>query len=194
MADSSIWETELYASPWIGLDCFRKLPVWPGRNRGLGEMTTDYSQAQYGKKIFGISLAFFSRGLTWFGFSTPAGIFTLRQLNTDVAFFRAEIVIAAIAAAYGVLVWRSASHKLSILNYIVMFSCVAVLLVCASEVSEWVYFLDHQGGFLFLKSLEILVFEIAIPVCIFVFGGWWGDSTFMHERLLHSMRSIGLVK
>jgi hypothetical protein len=157
-------------------------------------MTTGHSQAQQGKKIFGTSLLFFIEGFVWFSSSSPAGIFTLRRLNTDVAFFRAEIVIAAIVAAYGMLVWRSASHKLSPLNYVIVFSCVAVLLVCMSELSEWVYFLDHQRGFLSFNNLEILVIEITIPVCIFVFGGWWADSTFMHERLLQSMRSMRLVK
>jgi amino acid permease len=178
----------------MGLDGCRRLPVWSERNRGVGEMTTDYSQSQQGKKIFGTSLLFFIQGFVWFSSSSPAGIFTLRQLNTDIAFFRAEIVIAAIVAAYGMLVWRGASHKLSLLNYIVVFTCVAVLLVCVSEVSEWVYFLDHLGGFLTWNSLETLVIEITIPVCIFVFGGWWADSTFMHERLLQSVRSIRLAK
>jgi len=157
-------------------------------------MTTNYSQSQQGKTIFGTSLLFFSQGLTWFGFSTPAGIFTLRQLNTDVAFFRAEIVIAAVVGAYGMLVWRGATHKLSLKNYIIVFSCVAVLLLCVSEQSEWIYFLNRQGGLLSLNSLEILVTEIAIPVCIFVFGGWWADSAYMHDRLLQSMRSMRLAK
>jgi hypothetical protein len=98
----------------MGPDGCRKLSVWSERNREVGEMTTNYSQAQQGKTIFGTSLLFFSQGLTWFGFSTPAGIFTLRPLNTDVAFFRAEIVIGAVVAAYGMLVWHGASHKLSL--------------------------------------------------------------------------------
>jgi len=194
MADPLVRESQLSERPWMGLDGCKRLPVWPGRNRGLDEMTTDYSQAQRGEKLLGISLLFFSQGLTWFGFSTPAGIFTLRYLNTDVAFFRAEIVIGAIVAAYGMLVWRGASHKLSLRDYFLVFSCVAALLLCVSGQSKWVYFLGHQGGFLSLNNLEILVIEITIPVCIFVFGGWWADSTFMHERLLQSMRSMRLVK
>jgi len=157
-------------------------------------MTTDYSQAQLGKKIFGISLLFFSQGLAWFSFFWPGSIFTLRQLNADLASSRAEIVIGAIVAAYGMLVWRSASHKLSLGNYIIVFSCAAVLLLYLSKLSEWVYFLDHQGGFLTLNGLKILVIEITIPVCMFVFGGWWADRTFMYERFLQSLRLMRLVK
>jgi hypothetical protein len=157
-------------------------------------MTTDYNQAEQGKKIFVISLLFFSQGLTWFGFSSPGGIFTLRQLNTDVAFFRAEIVIGAIVAAYGMLVWRSASRKLSLANYISVFSCLAVLLPCASKQSEWVYFLDHQRGFLTLNDLEILVIEITTPVCILVSGAWWADSAYVHARFRSYMRSSRFVK
>ena len=157
-------------------------------------MTTDYNQAEQGKKIFVISLLFSSQGLTWFGFSSPGGIFTLRQLNTDVAFFRAEIVIGAIVAAYGMLVWRSGSRKLSLANYIIVLSCVAVLLPCVSKQSEWVYFLEHQRGFSILNDLEILVIEITTPVCILVSGAWWADSAYVHERLRSYMRSSRFVK
>jgi amino acid permease len=93
-------------------------------------------------------------------------------MNIDDAFFRAEIVIGAIVAAYGMLVWRSASRKLSLANYVIVVSCVAVLLQCVSKQSEWVYFLNHQRGFLTLNDLKILVIDITIPVCIVVFGGW----------------------
>src|ERR1700674_3436860 len=68
-------------------------PVWSGRNRGLGEMTTNYQAEDQGKKLFGTSVLFFSQGLTWFGLDLPGGIFTLRPLNAFDAFFRVEIVI-----------------------------------------------------------------------------------------------------
>jgi hypothetical protein len=100
----------------------------------------------------------------------------------DDAFFRAEIVIGVIVAAYGMLVLRSASRKLSLANYIIVFSCVADLLACVSKLSEWVYFLDHQRGFSILNDLGIVVIEITTPVCIVVFGGWWVDSTYTHTR------------
>ncbi|HXP80302.1 MAG TPA: hypothetical protein VN976_10395 [Verrucomicrobiae bacterium] len=157
-------------------------------------MTTDYSQAEQGKKLFVTSLLFFAQGLTWFGLDSPGGIFTLQPLKMDDAFFRAEIVIGAIVAAYGMLVWRSASRKLSLANYVIVVSCVAVLLPCVSKQSEWVYFLNHQRGFLTLNDLKILVIEITIPVCIMVFGGWWADSTYMHERFRGYMRSSRFVK
>jgi hypothetical protein len=129
-------------------------------------MTTDY-QAEQGKKLFGTSVLFFSQGLTWFGLDSPGGIFTLQPLNMDDAFFRAEIVIGAIVAAYGMIVWRSSSRKLSLANYIIVLSCVAVLLPCVSKQSELVYFLDHERGLLILNDLGIIVIEITIPVCIF---------------------------
>jgi hypothetical protein len=114
----------------------RRLPVWSGGNPGLGKRTTDYYHAEQGKKIFGTAVLFFSQGLGSFGLDSPGGIFTLRPLNIDDAFFRAEIVIGAIVAAYGMLVWRSASRKLSLANYVIVVSCVAV--PCVSKQSEWV--------------------------------------------------------
>ena len=155
-------------------------------------MTTDYQAAQ-GKKLFGTSVLFFTQGLTWFGFDSPGGIFTLQPLNMDDAFFRVEIVIGAIVAAYGILVWRSASRKLSLANYIIVLSCVAVLLLCVSKLSEWVYLLDHHKGFS-MNDLGVFLIDIAIPVCIVVFGGWWADSTFMRERFRRYMPSSRFVK
>ena len=97
-------------------------------------------------------------------------------------FWRAGIVIGAIVAAYGILVWRSASRKLSLANYIIVLSCVPVLLLCVSKLSEWVYFLDQQSGFSILNELKVGVMEITIPVCIAVLGAWWADSTYMRAR------------
>jgi hypothetical protein len=194
MVDPLIRESQFVCTP---LNRCRRLPVWPGRNRGLGEMTTDYqadAQAYHGKKLFAISVLFFSQGLTWFGLDLPGGIFTLRPLNTFDAFFRAEIVIGAIVAAYGMLVWRSASRKLSVANYIIVFSCVTVLLPCVSKQSEWVYVLNHHRGFLTLNDLKILVIEITVPVCILVLGAWWADSTFVREQFYRFICSSRFVK
>jgi amino acid permease len=155
-------------------------------------MTTEY-QAEQGKKIFGTSVLFFSQGLTWFGFDSAGGIFTLQPLRIDDAFFRAEIVIAAIVAAYGMLVWRSASRKLSLANYIIVLSCVAVFLLCVSRLSEWVYLLDHHKG-LSMNDLGVFIIDITIPVCILFFGGWWADSTYMHERFSRYVRSSRFVR
>ena len=157
-------------------------------------MTTNYQVQDQGKKLFGTSVLFVSQGLTWFGLDSPGGIFTLQPLKMDDAFFRAEIVIGAIVAAYGMLVWRSASRKLSLANYVIVVSCVAVLIPCVSKQSEWVYFLNHQRGFLTLNDLKILVIEITIPVCMLVFGGLWADSTYMHARFRGYMRSSRFVK
>ena len=91
-------------------------------------MTTNYQAEDQGKKLFGTSVLLFSQGLTWFGLDLPGGIFTLRPLNAFDAFFRVEIVIGAMVAAFGMLVWRGASRKLSLANFIIVLFCVAVLL------------------------------------------------------------------
>ena len=157
-------------------------------------MTTDYYQAERGRKIFGTAVLFFSQGLTWFGLDWPGGIFTLRPLNTFDAFFRVEIVIGAMVAAFGMLVWRSASRKLSLANYIIVLFCVAVLLPCVSKQSEWVYFLDHQRGLPILNDLGVLVIEITVPLCILVLGAWWADSTFLRAQFHRHMQSSRFVK
>src|ERR1700692_4013210 len=156
-------------------------------------MTTDYYQAEQGKKLLGTSVLFFAQGLTWFGFDSPGGIFYLQPLNMDDACFLAEIVIGAIVAAYGILVWRSASRKLSLANYIIVLSCVAVLLLCVSKLSEWVYLLDHHKGFS-MNDLGVFILDITIPVCSVVFGGSCVDSTFMRERFPRYMPSSRFVK
>jgi hypothetical protein len=38
-------------------------------------MTTDYYQAEQGRKIFGTAVLFFSQGLGWFGLDSPGGFF-----------------------------------------------------------------------------------------------------------------------
>ncbi len=157
-------------------------------------MTTNYYQAEQGKKLFGIGVLFFAQGLSWFSFTSPGGIFTLRPLNIDAAFLRGEIVIGAIVAAYGMLVWRSASRKLTLANYVIMLSCAAVLLPCVSKLSERVYFLDHQRRFSILNDLGVSAIEITILICIVVLGGWWADSTYMHSRFLRYMGSSRFVK
>jgi|SRR5689334_15027418 len=191
MVDALIRESQLSARPWMAAGGFQ---FGLEETADFAKMTTDYQAEDQGKKLFAISVLFFSQGLTWFGLDLPGGIFTLRPLNTFDAFFRAEIVIGAMVAAYGTLVWRSASRKLSVANYIIVFSCVAVLLPCVSKQSEWVYVLNHHRGFLTLNDLKILVIEITVPVCILVLGAWWADSAFVRERFYRFMRSTRFVK
>ena len=103
-------------------------------------------------------------------------------------------MIGAIVAAYGMLVWRSACRKLYRANYIILLSCVPVLLLCASKLSEWAYFVDQQRGFSILNDLKVSVIEVAMVVCIGVFGAWWADSAYMHERIHRHLRSSRFVK
>ena len=180
------------------LDGCRRLPVWSGRNRGLGEMTTNDQadcQAEQGKKLFGIGVFLFGHGLVWF---KAPGIFTLLPLSARDSIFNilfgAEIVIGVILAAYGTLVWRSAFRKLSLANYIIVLSGVPVLLLCVSKMTEWVYFLDQQRGFSILNDLRVPVIEITMVVCVVVFGAWWADSTYMRARFHRYMRSSRFVK
>ena len=102
-------------------------------------MTTN-DLAEQGKKLFGIGVFLFGDGLIWFKWP---GIFTLLPLSDRHRIFnifhRAEIVIGILLAAYGIRVWRSASRRLSLANYIIVLSCVPVLLLCVSKLSEWVF-------------------------------------------------------
>jgi len=160
-------------------------------------MTTNYQadyQAEQGKKLFGIGVFSFAHGLIWFHSSSPGGIFTLRPLYMFDAFFRAEIVVGTILAAYGMLVWRSAFRKLSLANYLIVLSGVPVLLLCVSKMTEWVYFLDQQRGFSILNDLRVPVIEITMVVCVVVLGAWWADSTYLRERFHRYMRSSRFVK
>jgi hypothetical protein len=141
MADPSIRKSQLFARPWMAAGGFQ-FGLW--KKSRTGEMTTNY-QAEYkaeeGKKIFGTGVFLFADGLIWF--KSP-GIFTLLPFSATHSFFniffRASIVIGVILAAYGMLVWRSAFRKLSLANYIIVLSCVPVLLLCVSKMTEWVYF------------------------------------------------------
>ena len=164
-------------------------------------MTTNYqadNQAYQGKKLFGIGVLLFGHGLIWFDSSRSPGIFTFLPLSnvhtTFNLFHRAEIVIGVALAAYGLLVWRSASRKLSLANYIIVLSCMPVLLLCASKMAEWVYFLNQHRGFSILNDLRVPVIEITMVVCIVVFGAWWADSTYLHARFRRYMRSSRFVK
>jgi len=182
MADPSIQESQLSARPWMAAGRFQ-FGFW--KKSRTGEMSTNYQadyKAEQGKKLFGTGVFSFAHGLIWFRSSSPGGIFTLRSLNMFDTFFRAEIVIGAILAAYGILVWRSAFRKLSLANYIIALSCAPVLLLCVSKLSEWIYFLDQQRGFSILNDLAVGVIQITMVVCIVVFGGWWADSTYMRAR------------
>ena len=159
-------------------------------------MTTDYNyQAEQGKKLFGTGVFLFGHGFIWF---RSPGIFTLLPLSDRHSifniFFRTEIVIGVILAAYGMPVWRSASRKLSLANYIIVISCVPVLLLCASKMAEWVYFLNQHRGFSILNDLRVPVIEITMVVCVVVFGAWWADSTYMRARFHRYMRSSRFVK
>ena len=161
-------------------------------------MTTNYqadAQAYHGKKLFGTGVFLFVWGLIWF---RAPGLFSLHPLSErhgmTNAIPRAAIVIGAFFAAYGLLVWRNAFRKLSLANYIIVLSCVPVLLLCASKMAEWVYFLNQHRGFSILNDLRVPVIEITMVVCIVVFGAWWADSTYMRARFHRYMRSSRFVK
>jgi hypothetical protein len=149
-------------------------------------MTPDY-QAVQGRRLFGTGAILFGHGQTWFHAPWPGGIFTRHPLNTFDALFRAEIVLGAILAAYGILVWRHAAHDLSLANYILVASGASAVVLCASRMSEWVSFLYHQQGASLGFELQVAAVQLAIVTCILVFGGWWADSTFMREHFRKRM-------
>jgi len=150
-------------------------------------MTTD-DQASQGRKLFGTGVLMLGHGFIWFHASWPGGIFTLHPLNHLDAFCRAEIVIGAVMAAYGTLVWRSAFRDLSLANYAIVSSCVTILLLCVSKISEWVYVLNKQN-----RYAPGIVIAIVMPVCIFVFAAGWADSTYLRERFHDFSRSSGSI-
>jgi amino acid permease len=157
-------------------------------------MTTDY-QADQGKKLFGIGVLFFGHGLfVVYHSSLPGGIFTLQPLNIWDAFLRASIVIGAILAAYGILVWRSASRKLSLANYMIVFSCASVVVLSASKMAEWVHFSTQQRGSSFLVDLEACAIQLTMVICIVAFGGWWADSAYMQARFHRYIRSNRFIR
>jgi hypothetical protein len=145
-------------------------------------MTTDH-QADQGKKLFGIGVLLFGHVLfVVYHTRLPAGIFTLQPLDIWDAVLRASIVIGAILAACGVLLWRSASRKLSLANYMIVFSCASVAVLITSKLSKWVHFSTRQRGGSFLVDLEACAIELAMLFCIVVCGGWWADSAHMQAR------------
>ena len=161
-------------------------------------MTTDYTadyKAAQGKQLFGVGVSLFGHGLIWF---KAPGIFTLLPLSDQHGsfniIFRAEIVLGALLTAYGMLVWRNAFRKLSRANYIVGLSCVPVLLLCASRLSERIYFLDQQKRSSISDDLAVVASQIAMVAGIAVFGAWWADSAHMLGRLRGYMRSSRFVK
>jgi hypothetical protein len=166
------------------------------RNRGLGKMTAEYQAAQ-GKKVFGIGVVAFGQGLIWFRASSPGGILTLQTLSLSNAFSRAELVVGALVLMYGILLWRSASQKLSRANYIVAFSCMFILILAASKILEWAYFVRQQSVSSILDfsaQLRLTAIEITLVFCIALFGGWWADSTYMQNRLCRLVRSSRSVR
>ena|SRR5258708_3010379 len=194
MADPSIRESQLSAHPGMAAGGFQ---FGPERNRGRGEMTTDCQadyQAEQGKTQFGTGVILFAHGLIWF---KAPGIFTLLPFSAKHGIFnilfRAEIVIWVILAAYGMLVWRSASRELSRGNYSIVLSGVPVLLLCASKLSEWAYVVDQQRGFS-INDLKVGVTQITMVVCIVVLGAWWADSTYVRARFHGLTRSSRFVK
>ena len=176
----------------------RRLPVWPGRNPGLGEMTTNYqadAQAYHGKKLFGTGVFLFVWGLIWFrapGLLSPHPLSERHGMTNVID--RASIVIGVCLAAYGLLVWRNAFRKLSLANYVIVLACAPVLLLGASKMKEWEYFLDQQRESWILNPLGVEVIHLTIFVCILFLGIGWADSTYLRERFHALMRSSRFVK
>jgi hypothetical protein len=138
IADPPIRKSQLSARLWRATQeasslVWKKSRTWRNDNRLLSGYAREKTIRNW--------CFVFAQGFTWFGYSSPGGIFTLQPLNIEGAFLRAEIVIGAIVATYGMLLWRSTSRKLSLANYIIGLPCVAVLLPCVSKLSEWVYFI-----------------------------------------------------
>jgi len=150
-------------------------------------MTTD-AQASEGRKLFGTGVSLFGHGFIWFHAAWPGGIFTPHPLNLFDALFRAEIVIGVVLAAYGVLVWRNAFRDLSVANCVIVCSCVPILLVCVSKLSEWNYVLHKQS-----RYVPGAIVVILMTVCISVLAALWADSAHLREWVQDFSRSSGSI-
>ena len=166
------------ASPWMIVAGFQ-FGLW--KKSWTDEMTINY-EAEQGKKLFGLGVLFFGQGLVW-SVGRPHAVFS-----------RAEMVIGITLAAYGMLLWRSASRKLSLANYIIVLSCAPVLFLCVAEMSDWVYFLIQHRGDSTLNDLGAGVVELTMVICIIFFGAWWADSTYMRAQYHRYKRSSRFVK
>jgi hypothetical protein len=132
-------------------------------------MTTNY-EAEQGQKLFGF-------GVLWFTSSS----YTLVAFNYfPQRISRAEIVMSALLAAYGILLWRSAFRKLSLANCIIVLSCASVLVLWAFKMYEGFHFSNRQRSL--MADLGVSAIGLTIGACTAVFGAWWADSTYMRAR------------
>jgi hypothetical protein len=161
-------------------------------------MTKSYqadAQAYHGKKLFGTGVFLFVWGLIWF---RAPGLFSLHPLSERHGMTnlidRAAMVIGAFLAAYGLLVWRNTFRKLSLANYLIVLSCAPFVLLAASKMKEWEYFLDQQRESWTLNHLGVDLIHLTILVCILFLGMWWADSAYLRERFHVLMRSSRFVK
>ena len=99
-----------------------------------------------GNNLLGFGILWFSGTFAWFLLDSfdPPGIWTLPPLSHPQSIYnivsRAEFIISATFAAVGILLRRSAFRKLSLADYIIVFSCASVPVLCVFIMSEWIHF------------------------------------------------------
>jgi len=161
-------------------------PVWSFWKRWRNfKMTSNPRAADLGQNLFGFGVLCFGSGSFWCAFSS---VFFVQSTS------RAEVVMSAIVAAYGILLWRSAFRELSLANYIIVLSCASVLILCAFKMAEWIHFSYQQRGNSTSVMLGAASIQLTIQVCISVFGAWWADSAKMHAQFGRYMRTSRFFK
>jgi hypothetical protein len=103
-------------------------------------------QAELWQDLLGFGILWFSGTFTWFlldSFRTPRGIWTLPPLDHPQTIYnivaRFEFIASAAFAAAGILVRRRKFRELSLADYIIVFACASVPVLCVFKMSEWIY-------------------------------------------------------
>jgi hypothetical protein len=95
---------------------------------------------QLGKTLTGTGFLLFMGSVTWFVMDTfwwPPGTFSPFVPGFGNIWLRTEFVVFPAMTAAGILIWQSASRRLSLADYIIVLSCASVPVLCMFTVYEW---------------------------------------------------------
>jgi hypothetical protein len=91
-----------------------------------------------GKRLLLLGCIWFTLALFWL----PPLTLILGAFRLPDGFYKvllpSEFVMSAIMAATGGLVWRSASGKVAVVAYVIMYSCAALAIVAVLNVYGWI--------------------------------------------------------
>lgn len=130
-------------------------------------MTTHSNADGLGQNLFGFGVLWFSLSSFWLVESKywPQGL------------SRAEVVLSAVLAAFGILLWRSAFCKLSLANVLIVLSCASAVVIWAFKMYDWFHFSNRQSSL--MTTFGVAASGGAITVCAAMCGAWWAGAA--HE-------------